>query len=65
MVTVCVVCVLVSPPPQQVEEDEDNVQVDRESGVDVFLWIQTVAHHPHHQLAVHHQELKGGRVRTG
>jgi len=56
----------VSPPPQQVEEDEDYVQVDRESSVDVFLWIQAVAHHPHHQLTVDHQELRqGGRFRTG
>lgn len=47
----------VSPPPQQVEEDEDYVQVDHEGSVDVFLWIQAEAHHPHHQLTVHHQEL--------
>lgn len=47
----------VSPPPQQVEEDEDNVQVDGESSTDVFLWTQTIAHRPHQQLAVDHQEL--------
>lgn len=56
----------VSPPPQQVEEDEDYVQVDHESSVDVFLWIQTVAQRPHQQLAVDHQELRqtgsGGRA---
>lgn len=48
----------VSPPPQQVEEDEDYVQVDHESSVDVFLWIQTVAHRPHQQLTVDHQKLR-------
>ena len=58
----------VSPPPQEGEEDEDYVQVDHESSVDVFLWIQTVAHRPHHQLTVDHQELRqtdrrGGRER--
>lgn len=49
----------VSPPPQQVEEDEDNVQVDGESSSDVFLRTQTIAHRPHQQLAVDHQELSG------
>lgn len=48
-----------SPPPQQVEEDEDNVQVDGESSTDVFLRTQTIAHRPHQQLAVDHQELRG------
>lgn len=62
MGTVWSMCVcVVSPPPQQVEEDEHYVQVERESSVDVFLWIQTVAHRPHHQLTVNHQELEGGR----
>lgn len=49
----------VSPPPQQVEEDEDNVQVDGESSSDVFLRTQTIAPRPHQQLAVDHQELSG------
>lgn len=53
----------VSPPPQQVEEDDDYVQVDRESSVDVFLWIQPVAHPSHHQLTVDHQELKNGDLK--
>lgn len=47
-----------SPPPQQVEEDEDYVQVDHEGGVDVFLRTQVVAHCSHHQLTVDHQELE-------
>lgn len=51
----------VSPPPQQVEEDEDYVQVDHERSVDVFLRIQTVAPHPHQQLTVDHQELRKKR----
>lgn len=63
----------VSPLPQQVEEDEDYVQVDHESSVDIFLWIQAVSHRPHQQLTVDHQELtdmKGrerrrGRIGTG
>lgn len=55
-----VVCT-VSPPPQQVEEDEDYVQVDHERSVDVFLRIQTVAPHPHQQLTVDHQELRKER----
>ncbi|KAM7379697.1 hypothetical protein PAMP_005231 [Pampus punctatissimus] len=42
----------------EVEEDEDYIQVDHESGVDVFLRIQTEAHHSHHQLTVNHQELR-------
>lgn len=46
-----------SPPPQQAEEDHDYVQVDGESSIDVFLGVQTVAHHPHQQLTVAHQEL--------
>lgn len=46
---------------QEVEEDEDDVQVDHESSVDVFLWVQAVAHPPHHQLTVNHQELRQER----
>lgn len=64
-INVCVcarVLVPVSPPPQQVEEDEDNVQVDGESSADIFLWTQAIAHHPHQHLAVDHQEL---RLRRG
>lgn len=53
----------VSPPSQQVEEDEDNVQVDGESSADVFLGTQTIVHHPHQQLAVDHQELRSTRRR--
>lgn len=66
-VCICVFVYTVSPPPQEVEEDEDYVQVDHQSSVDVFLRIQTVAHHPHHQLTVDHQELRqaGRACRTG
>lgn len=59
------VCVPLSPPPQQVEEDEDNVQVDGESSTDIFLWIQAIAHQPHQHLAVDHQELRSRRRRCG
>lgn len=52
-----VLCAPVSPPPQQVEEDENNVEIEGEGSSDVFLWIQTIAHCPHQQLTVNHQEL--------
>lgn len=58
----CTCCVApVSPPPQQVEEDESNVEIEGEGSSDVFLWIQTIAHCPHQQLTVNHQELRQRR----
>lgn len=51
------VCPLCSEQGQEEGEDVDNVEVDVESGKDVFLWTYCVALVPHQKLCVKRQEL--------
>ena len=66
-VGVCVWLVAGAPSQQyeQVEEDGDDVQIQDERGKDILLWAQTVLLPPHHQLAVHRQELREREEREG